>query len=196
MGDALLVTALDEDSVPDFLALHSEANGCGWCRCVAWWVDGWDGWGERTDAENLSLRQELFARGEYDGLIGYADDEPVGWVQVGPRDRLAKLRLGAGLEPDPRAWAVSCFLVAPSRRGRGVAEMLLTAAIEHARAEGASTLEGFPKRGDRLAPGEVWTGPEALFRRAGFEHVADAGARAVWRLTLGARPTPGASTPR
>jgi GNAT superfamily N-acetyltransferase len=167
----------------DFRRLHSDANGAGWCRCVAWWVPTWDGWGERMAQENAALRDELCDTGEYDGLLAYDRRDPVGWCQLGPRDRLEKLVHQFELEPDPTTWAVSCFLVAPSHRGRGVAAALLDAAIERARAEGAVRLEGYPRTAADDA-GELWTGPERLFVRAGFRHVHDTPPRRVYRLGL------------
>jgi GNAT superfamily N-acetyltransferase len=168
----------------DFDRVHSDTNDAGWCRCVAWWVPTWDGWGERSAGENAALRAELCDRGEYDGLLAYDGDEPVGWCQVGRRDRLNKLVRQLGLEPSAATWAVSCFLVAPYARGRGVARALLGASVETARAEGGARLEGYP----RIAvgePGDLWTGPESLFLRAGFTPIGDVPPRRVYALRLG-----------
>ena len=167
----------------DFRRLHSDANDAGWCRCVAWWVPTWDGWGERTAQENAALREELCDAGEYDGLLAYEGRDPVGWSQVGPRDRLEKLVRQFELEPEPGAWAVSCFLVSPRHRGRGVAAALLEGAIAAARAEGADRLEGYPRTAAEDA-GELWNGPERLFLRAGFTNVRDMRTRRVYRLGL------------
>ena len=104
------VRRLTAELVDDFFRLHSEENGCGWCCCVAWWVPTWEGWGDRSANENRALREKLFKQGEYDGYLLYVDDEPVGWCQVGPRDRLEKLVGQFSLAPDPSAWAITCFL--------------------------------------------------------------------------------------
>jgi GNAT superfamily N-acetyltransferase len=124
------VFRFDERRRDDFRRLHSDENGAGWCRCVAWWVPTWEGWGERTAAENASLRDSLCDAGEYDGYLAFDRLEPVGWCQVGPRDRLAKLVLQLGFEPDAATWAITCFLVAPSHRGQGVARTLLRHALD------------------------------------------------------------------
>jgi GNAT superfamily N-acetyltransferase len=145
-------------------------------------VPTWDGWAERSAEENTSLRHLLCTRGEWDGLLAYDAEHAVGWCQVGPRDRLGKLVAQLELDPDPSAWCVSCFLVAPSHRGRGVAAALLAAAIALARAEGAGRLEGYPREGGRLEEGEAWTGPGALFTSAGFEVVRSATPRSVVSL--------------
>ena len=167
----------------DFDAVHCDADDAGWCRCVAWWVETWDGWSERTAAENAALRDELCGRGEYDGVLAYAWWLPVGWCQVGRRDRLAKLVAQLALEPDASVWAATCFLVTPSHRGRGVARALLDGAVTLAREHGATRIEGYPRAsGDD--PGEQWTGPARLFADAGFRPVRDGTPRQVWSLDL------------
>ncbi len=174
----LTVERLAPERWDDFLSLHSEANGAGWCRCVAWWVPTWEDWGDRSQAENTALRSELCKRGENDGLLAYSGNEPVGWCQLGPRDRLRKLVAQFGREPDDLVWAVTCFLVAPAWRRRGVATTLLDAAVSTARDAGAELLEGYPRVGtDEL--GEMWTGSSGLFEQAGFVVVGRGERRSV-----------------
>ncbi len=180
----LEIVPLDTGRRADFYRLHGDCDDAGWCACAAWWVPTWDGWGDRTAAENHELRDALFARGEHDGLLAYAGGEPVGWCQLGPRDRLAKLVRQLTLGPDPEAWAVTCFLVAPAWRGGGVAQALLTAAVVRARDGGATHLEAFPRRGEGLAADDLWNGPEALFRAAGFVVARADATRPVLRLEL------------
>jgi len=174
----LTVARLAPERWDDFLDLHSEANGAGWCRCVAWWVPTWEGWGDRSQAENTALRRELCARGHNDGLLAYSGNEPVGWCQLGQRDRLTKLVAQFERDPDDRVWAVTCFLVAPAWRRRGVAGALLDAAVSTARDAGAHFLEGYPRVGAD-EPGEIWTGSSGLFERAGFVVVRHGDGRSV-----------------
>jgi GNAT superfamily N-acetyltransferase len=162
----------------DFLAVHCDAAGLGWCRCVAWWVPTWEGWGERTAEENLALRRELWAKGEHDGYVAYEDGRPVATCQVGRRDRLAKLVRQYSLEPDPAVWAITCFAVDPARRGTGLARALLSHVLAELADQGVARVEAYPRRG-RAEPGEVWTGPEALFLGAGFETLRNDPARPV-----------------
>jgi GNAT superfamily N-acetyltransferase len=178
------VERLTAKSVPDFYRLHSERCDAGWCRCVAWWVPSWEGWGERTAEENLRLRQELFARGEHDGYLLYEGEEPIAWCQVGPRDRLEKLRAQFDLEPDARAWAISCILVAPKHRRSGVSRRLLHAVLADLRTSGVTCVEAFPRRGELDDELELWNGPAAIFREAGFEVVKEDEKRLVMRLPL------------
>lgn len=164
-GDRLRLTAADE---PAFLALHDEAQGAGWCRCVAWQVPSWEGWGERTAEQNLALRRELWQRGERDLWLLRVDGVPVASCQAGPRDRLPKLVAAFGLDPSPETWAITCFFVAPAHRRLGRARELLEGVLADLRAEGVRRVEAFPKPGAQLEDGEAWTGPEALYRQAGF----------------------------
>lgn len=152
---------------------------------MAWWVPSWEGWGERTAEENRALREQLLARGEYDGYLLYDGGDPIAWCQVGRRDRLEKLVRQFGLEPDRDAWAITCFEVARERRRQGVASLLLRRVLEDLRARRVTRVQAFPRRGSELAAGELWTGPESMFRRAGFAVVRDDPDRPVLELATG-----------
>jgi GNAT superfamily N-acetyltransferase len=170
------------DCRADFDRLHSEENGHGWCRCVAWWVPTWERWGERSAEENRALREALCARGEHDGYLLYAGGEPAAWAQAGPRDRLPKLVAQMQLAPDPGAWAVTCVLTAPRFRRRGLLRRLLAEVIVDVRARGAERIEAFPKHGEALEEGDLWNGPVALWEELGFARVAQVGPRLHMRL--------------
>lgn len=168
LGDAMRVAAWTPDrdgAVLTFLGNREE--GRGHCFCTAWWCPTWEAWKGRTAAENRAEREALVARGERDGFLLLDGDAVAGWCQVGPRDRLRKLARQYGLPPDPAAWAITCFEVAPARRGRGAARILLEGVLAALAERGVRRVEAFPRPG-RLEPGEAWTGPESLFRGAGF----------------------------
>lgn len=151
----------------DFASLHAGAEG--WCQCVAWWVETWEGWGARSEAQNRTLRAELFRRDQDDGYLLYEEQGgPVAWAQVGPRDRLVKLTRSFGLAPDPHAWAITCLKVVPGERGRGLARTLLKGVLADLPRRGARRAEAFPKCGPDLEPADLWTGPERLFLELGF----------------------------
>jgi len=164
--------------------LGDEADGRGFCFCAAWWCPSWEEWKGRTPAGNRAQREALLARGERDGYLLEDAGRVVGWAQVGPRDRLAKLVAQYGLAPDPDCWAVTCFEIAPSRRGRGAAALLLRGVLDDLRARGVRRVQGFPRSGASLEPGQAWTGPEGLFRSAGFREVARAERGPVVQLDL------------
>ena len=180
---AFAVHRLDAARRGDFFRAHCAEQGTGHCYCVAWHVPTWQGWGERTDAQNRRLREELFERGVFDGYLLYDGGEPVGWCQATRRDELPKLASQFGLPPDPGAFALGCFAVQPRARRRGAARALLAAALADLPSRGARRVEAFPKRGVS-EPGELWNGPEALFRAAGFRVVREDPVRPVLALDL------------
>jgi GNAT superfamily N-acetyltransferase len=157
----------------DFFRVHCDANESGLCFCVAWWTPTWDGWGDRTIDENRRLRESLLERGEYDGYLLYVDGAPAGWCQVGPRDRLEKLRRQFDLAPDPDTWAITCFQIAPAYRRQGHATFLFAEVLRDLTHRGARRVEAFPKRGEGLAVDDLWNGPESMFRAAGFTVARD-----------------------
>lgn len=176
---------MTRDLVEDFYRVHSESNGAGWCNCVAWWVPTWEGWGERSGVQNRNMRDSLFQSGEYDGYVCSVDGSPVGWCQVGPRDRLVKLTRQLQLDPDPDVWAITCLLVAPPNRRSRVAEAMARGVLEDLRARGIAHVQAFPKRGGDLDAIDLWTGPEALYARLGFSVERDDPVRPVYGIRLG-----------
>ncbi|MCP4867707.1 MAG: GNAT family N-acetyltransferase [Proteobacteria bacterium] len=178
------VTRLSESSVGSWGRLMRGCEDEGWCSCVAWWTPTWDGFSERTAEENRQLRKYLFAHGEYDGYLAWEMDQPVGWCQVGPRDRLHKLREQFDLEPEMGTWAITCFKVRPDHRRQRVAMQMLAAVIEDLPSRGATRLEAFPKRMEGADPTALWTGPEALYTKLGFQIVKDDPRRPILALEL------------
>lgn len=136
---------------------------------------------ERRGAGNRALLRELTEDGGEPGLIGYLDDEPAGWVSVGPRTGFGRILRSpiTHLAPDERAdasvWAVVCFWMPRARRGQGIGRALLAAAVDHARLRGAAVLEGYPvdTRGRRIPTSDAFTGTLDLFRDAGFARVSE-----------------------
>ena len=67
------VRRLGPASRGDFGRVHCEANGLGWCRCVAWWVPTWDEFRDRTAEQNAAQRDALRGELEQIGLFGWLD---------------------------------------------------------------------------------------------------------------------------
>ena len=172
---------LDATLRDDFLALHSDSNEAGWCRCVAWWVAGWDGWGERSAEENAALRNAVFASGEGDGYLLYEGSEPVAWCQVAPRERLPGIAADFGHDAPAGTWSIGCVFVAPGHRRKGVARALLERVVADLEARGAKRIEAYPRRGAEHAL-EMWNGPAELWAELGFEPAGGDGRRAVVAL--------------
>ena len=76
----------------------------------------------------------------------------------------------------PNAWWVVCFAVDQRHRGVGVATALLEAAVDHARAHGATAVEGHPVdtdalRADRVSGSALFTGTMRTFVGQGFSEI-------------------------
>ncbi len=122
------------------------------------------------------------------GVLAYVGGRAVGWCAIAPRECYRRLSGSRVLQPvDERpVWSVSCFFVARDFRHMGVSTALLNAAVEYARAQGATVVEGYPHDLDKALPDAfVWTGVLPTFRRAGFKVVARRSAkRPVVRLEI------------
>jgi GNAT superfamily N-acetyltransferase len=162
------VKKLTSDLVPDFFRLHSEANGMAWCNCVAWWVPTWEEFESSSSESNRRLREELFERGEFDGYLIYDDLEPVGWCQVGLKNRLPKLIQHFPSSSDDRTFAITCFFIVEAYRKQRLAAVFLEAILEDLMQQGVSSVEAYPKKLVDLPDDEVWLGPMSLFINAGF----------------------------
>jgi GNAT superfamily N-acetyltransferase len=129
------------------------------------------------------------------GMVAYLDGEPVGWVAVEPRANYRRLRgssvpwTGRSEDPDdPDVWAIVCFAIRAGYRGQGLTRPLAKAAVEYARARGATAVEGYPmvpQPGQRVSWGEMNVGSRSTFVAVGFREVSrPTTRRVVMRLDL------------
>jgi GNAT superfamily N-acetyltransferase len=182
-------------SPPDFGQIERlfGANGaCGGCWCMFWRVpSGGAYWAEHKGEDNRQAFRALVESGRARGCLAFDGDLPVGWCSFGPREDFAYFARSRSI-PDPGlpgVWAITCFYVRASHRNRGVSEQLIACAIREAARAGAAHLEGYPtepKSPRPIPPAFAHTGVPGPFLRLGFRRVADAGARSVMRLTIGA----------
>lgn len=149
-----------------------------WCR---WWLDTNAQFNASSvDDKKAALRADIAADAPR-GLIATVDGAPAGWVAVAPRSqyqRLPRTRAIAAAMPtedwtDPAVWSVVCFVITRDHRRAGLSAALLDAAVDAARAGGATAVEGYPVEvdGTRDARG-LYTGVSTVFERAGFAEVA------------------------
>ena len=149
-----------------------------WCR---WWLDTNAQFNAASvDEKKAALRADIAADAPR-GLLATVDGAPAGWVAVAPRpqyQRLPRTRAIAAALPaedwtDPAVWSVVCFVITRDHRRAGLSAALLAAAVDAARAGGATAVEGYPVEvdGTRDARG-LYTGVSTVFERAGFAEVA------------------------
>lgn len=147
--------------------VFGEAGAARRCFCVHWRrPDG----GFRDGRLNRDRFADRVNRGRPPGLVGYLDEIPVGWVQVGPRDEFPTIERSRLLKPidDAETWSINCFVTRVGYRRRGIASALLGAALAFARDEGGTLIEGYPVDGERASAVDYFTGTFGMFQDEGF----------------------------
>lgn len=154
----------------DVVTVFGTKGDPAWCWCQFFLTTG-RSYEESRDANREALCVQVRDAEVPPGLIAYAEGEPVGWLQLGPRTEFP--RLAEPLEPADGLWRVTCFVVRVGHRRQGVASALLTAAIGFARDHGATVLEGHPvdTGGERRPGANLYHGTLAMFTDAGFTEI-------------------------
>jgi GNAT superfamily N-acetyltransferase len=172
------IQPLTSDRWPDLEALFGPDGAEGGCWCMWWRFSPKVAKAKRGEGNRMALRQRVEER-RSTGLLAYQDGEAVGWVSIAPREEYERVRTSQTWRPidDLPVWAIVCFFVRADQRGQGIAGALLDAAIQHARDQGATTIEAYPKDRDvvgnePISDRRLYWGTLAMFERAGFVEVA------------------------
>jgi GNAT superfamily N-acetyltransferase len=174
------------------------AATCFGCYCRFWHFDGharqWLMRCANTPELNaVEMRSALAEqRDDARGLVAHAPDGMLaGWLKLAPAPAVPKLyeqRLYKGLEifsgDRSGVYAIACVLVHEAFRRRGVARALISAAVAHARALGAHSLEAFPRTDSDVADAALMMGPLAVYRELGFATLRDTPPYPVLRKDL------------
>lgn len=194
VGDVTTAPATPE-RWPDLVSVFGTRGDPSWCWCQYFLTTG-RSYEESPGRNRSDLEAQVREAEVPPGLLAYRDGEPVGWVQLGPREdfprvaahaALARLvgERGAGRE----VWRTTCFVVKVGHRRQGVARALLAAAVDFAAEHGADVLEAHAvdvaARSARPAGASLYHGTVSMFRAAGFTEVGrTAPARPVMRRDL------------
>lgn len=122
----------------------------------------------------------LVRAGREPGLLAYEDGSPVGWVAVAPREEYGALLRSPQYRPqdaDEGVWSIVCFAVDRPEQRRGIAGDLLDAAVAHACACGAASVEAYAHR----TKGSDYMGGRRLYIDHGFRPVRETSARTIVR---------------
>jgi len=185
---------------PDFERLFSQGNGWDFCWCMHFQRVRSSSAHEKLPRPKRSVRnhrekQALVAAGRAHGILVYANGQPVGWCQYGPRDELPRIDFRRGyldVAPQPTAgkiWRITCFVVMKSFRRQGVGSAALQAALAAIRKKGGGLVEAYPvlnwddlrrseirRRGHAPSFGNVSTcGTVSMFQNQGFKLIAPIG---------------------
>ena len=175
---------LTPERFPDMVEVFGERGVARNCFCMYWRTPK----GGFEDKRDNRDRFADVARDERPpGLIGYVGDNPVGWVQVGPRHEFPALDRSRLLRPvdDVKTWSINCFVVRAGLRKRGVGAGLLAGAIQFAKDQGAAVIEAYPVDGHRSSSVDYFTGTLSMFDEHGFvELIRRNDSRPIVRLTV------------
>lgn len=154
------------------------------CFCMHWRrPDG----GHGDERDNRDRFADIAAAGPPPGLLGYVDGDPLGWVEVGPRNDFPTIRRSRLLKPvdDVEPWTINCFVVRTGQRRQGIGKGLLSAAIAFATDQGAGVIEAYPVDGERGSVVDYFTGTLGMFSEHGFvEVIRRNDTRPIVRLTV------------
>ncbi len=156
------------------LAFGNRGKDPEWCWCRRFLAEAEDDLVPVSNRRALEI--EILNADIAPGIIAYVGGDPVGWTRIMPRAALPGVRRNRALRrmlvDDPDAWWVACFAVNQHHRRAGVAASLLEAAVDHARLNGASAVEGHPVdtnalKADKVSGSALFTGTMATFVAAG-----------------------------
>lgn len=168
------------DRFQDALTVFGHSNVLRRCACMYWRQPS------GTPREGSEERFGKVVEAGPPGLIGYLDDEPVGWVSIAPRHEFVRLERSPVLGPvdDTPVWSINCFVTRVGYRRQGVADAMVRAAIAYARDMGAAAVEGYPWDAPTRNAPNLWVGSPRMF--GGFDEVARRRPhRPIVRLDLG-----------
>lgn len=169
----LTAKALTRATWPAFARLVEKHGGIfGGCWCIAFHLE--PGEGKRGAAVYRAMKEERVKKGTAHAALVLDGTEAVGWCQFGPTDELPNIRskkeYEKGLEELPD-WRITCFFIDRERRGEGVAQYALRAALKEISRLGGGIVEGYPEdyTGERTSSSFLCSGTLGLFEKAGFK---------------------------
>jgi GNAT superfamily N-acetyltransferase len=159
------------------------------CLTRSQFAVGWLNGGNRRRFEEMATLSSTPM-----GILASVAGEPVGWCACGPRSRYAvaisgrsKIIASRARAEDESVWLLPCLFVRVGCRGQGISHTLVRAAVELARSEGASAIEGWPLAGSEQRPADAFLGREQVFEDLGFTCVErPSPERVIMRLELSA----------
>ena len=170
----LLTRPLDTTTWPDF-ARVVEAHGGVWggCWCIAFHPAVRER-SERDPAHNRPDKEALVREGRAHAALVYDGADVVGWCQFGSVDELPRIKhrreylAAAAAPPD---WRITCFFVARTHRGSGVASVALGGALHEISRLGGGTVESYPEdtTDRKVSASFLYNATLSLFESHGFE---------------------------
>jgi GNAT superfamily N-acetyltransferase len=164
---------LTPDRWSDLERLFGPKGACSGCWCM-WWRISHKEFRQLDGSARKSAFQAIVSGGRIPGILGYQGSEVAGWCSIEPRwlnPGLDHSRICRPIDNIP-VWSITCLFIHRNYRRKGLTVALIKAAFEHARRNGATTVESYPLALNRRAwDSELFVGTVAAFERAGFKVV-------------------------
>jgi GNAT superfamily N-acetyltransferase len=152
-----------------FAGLVEAHNGVwGGCWCVEFHPDG-----KLRGPHRRELKEQKVREGSTHAALVFENTRCVGWCQFGPPEELPRIKhlkvyqAEAGSPPD---WRITCFFVDKEYRGKGVASVALSGALDLIAGLGGGSVESYPEdvEGRQVASSFLHNSRLAMFENQGF----------------------------
>jgi len=158
-----------------FVQLFGEKGACGNCWCMYYRLSKADYNEGKHNGRNRDAMKELVMQGRPTGILGFYEEQPIGWCAFAPREdyiRLERSRVHKRID-QLAVWSITCFFVDKSFRRHGVSVALLKGVISYAREKGIKVIEAYPAipTKEPLPDSFVWVGLYSAFEKVGFKIV-------------------------
>ncbi|MGB6501220.1 MAG: GNAT family N-acetyltransferase [Thermoplasmata archaeon] len=142
------------------------------------------------------MKEARVLEGRAHAALVFDGADAVGWCQFGPTAELPNIRSrkvyeeGQTTLPD---WRITCFFIDRERRGEGIANTALRAALREIGRLGGGTVEAYPEdvSGRKVSRSFLCSGTLGMFEKAGFTKSRKI-AMHRWVLVRDIAPTRGA----
>ncbi len=164
-----------------------------WCYCTYYHLGKQEE--ERIEAESAgkltgdvlrSIAISLVSERKLQGYLAYIDGRVIGWCNVADKKNYKKLCENRDIWADNEdlpVKSVTCFIVAPEARRKGVAAALLARAAKDAAEEGYKVLEAYPAAGE-LDCFLHYHGHPAMYIKSGFSRYKELEGYSIYRKLL------------
>ena len=161
------------DKWKGFEKLFGEKGACAGCWCMYWFMRKKEYDEKRKDGRTKKEMKKMVKNSIQPGIIAYADDKPIGWIAIQPREKYTRISNSKILKPvdDKAVWSIVCFFVHKDYRNLGISVELIKNACNFAASKGGTIVEAYPTdtKNKISVPVFIYTGTASAFKKAGFE---------------------------
>jgi GNAT superfamily N-acetyltransferase len=156
-------------------ALFREDSITNGCWCTYWRIKRKD-FNRDFGEKNKKKMKKIVDSGKVPGILAYEGKRPIAWCSVAPREDFPVLTRSPVLKPvdDKPVWSIVCFFVSKDYREKGMMKLLIRAAMDYAKKNGAKLIEAYPviRKASKDPQCQVYTGVFSVFSEMGFKIVA------------------------